>query len=255
MDTRFWGPPAWRLLHTVAAHGRGPRREFFETLPYVLPCKFCRANLTAHYEALPYDNKDLEKYVYELHKRVSAGLRKEGGTPAPAPTFRDVQRQYAELPAQMPAWDFLFAVAYTYPPQTREAPMPDAPAHCPAGATDCERNRWNMLPAGRRMHYWMEFWKLLPGVLPAEWGERWETAVRRARPVFTAGRRAAIASLWRIRCAFEGNKADPYVEVCDRLVYHSSGCGTAAGKGPQRRTCRRLQERRLTRRKHSPSKD
>lgn len=281
MDTRFWGPPAWRLLHIVAAHYEPARRrpvaQFFEVLPYVLPCKFCRANLTAYYEsgapgAALGSRADLEKYVYELHKRVSAKLRTEGGAPAPAPVFREVaaaaEAAVDQIP--MPAWDFLFSVAYIYPPDTREVPMPDAPATCPSDAADCDRNKWNMLPIAKRLHYWKRFWKLLPGVLPAAWAQRWTEAVRRVRPVFSS-RRGAIAALWRIRCAFEaGEEHDPYGEVCARLTYHASGCGTAAGA--RLRTCRRLakrseekrseekrqrghvQPRGQTRRKHSPSK-
>jgi hypothetical protein len=267
MDTRFWGPPAWRLLHIVAAHyepakQRRAAAEFFEVLPYVLPCKFCRANLTAHYEgsspAEALDSRaDLEKYVYELHKRVSAKLRLEGGAPAPAPAFREVAEAAAAAVDQtpMPVWDFLFSVAYIYPPDTREAPMPDAPATCPSDAADCDRNKWNMLPIGKRLHYWRRFWKLLPGVLPAAWARRWIAAVRRVRPVFSS-RKGAVAALWRIRCVFEGGRNDPYGEVCARLSYHASGCGTAAGA--RHRTCRRLAKRQRqrgqTRRKHSPSK-
>jgi hypothetical protein len=262
MDTRFWGPPAWKLLHTVAAayepttQGRRHMSAFLEVLPYVLPCKFCRSSLTEHYRKLPYrgvagaltGREQLERWMYKLHNLVNETLREQGQTIPPAPAFELVQAQYRErlpnaaAPGQFPAWDFLFAVAYIYPPQMHETPLPDAPK-CPAHSSDCEKNRWNFLSTRRRLQYWLQFWKVLPGVLPVPWRFAWENAVRAAHPSFT-GRRAAVASLWRIRCAFESDKEDPYTEVCDRLLYHSSGCGAASRRA---KTCRRLEERRRTR--------
>jgi hypothetical protein len=175
--------------------------------------------------------------MYRLHALVNEKLRKEGQTISPDPSFKDVQERAAAIGAgPFPAWDFLFSVAYIYPPQTREAPIPGAPQQCPVGATDCERNSWNKLSQGRRMSYWMRFWKVLPGVLPVSWATTWSSAWKAAAPELTS-RRSAIATLWRVRCGFEQNKADPYREVCDRLVYHSSGCGVA--DSAHSRTCRR----------------
>ena len=258
MDTRFWGPPAWKLLHTVAvAYDASPAskrhmRSFLEVLPFILPCKFCRASLTEHYEKLPYgpaleSRETFEKWMYNLHNLVNDKLEKQGQQLGSRPAFRDVQAQYAQIlqeGPQMP-WDFLFAVAYIYPPAVHEIPLPDAPAHC--SPADCEKNRWNYLSPARRLTYWRKFWKVLPGALPAAWRSAWVAAVAVADPAFTS-RRSAVASLWRIRCAFESNKADPYTAVCERLLYHSSGCGVAEGR--RTKTCRRLQERHHTR-KHN----
>lgn len=263
MDTRFWGPPAWKLLHTVAAaykptpQSRKRMCAFLEVLPYVLPCKYCRASLTEHYKTLPYDGQaldsreQLEEWMYMLHNVVNEALRHQGQTIPRPPHLAEIRQQYRErlpqaiAPGQFPGWDFLFAVAYIYPPQMYETPLPDAPK-CPARATDCIKNRWNFLSSQKRLQYWLKFWRVLPGVLPAPWRFAWENAIAIAKPSYTC-RRAAIASVWRIRCAFESDKEDPYNEVCDRLMYHSSGCGTA---GARARTCRRLEERRRTR-KHN----
>ena len=193
MDTRFWGPPAWKLLHSIAAtyepaQQRKSVAEFLEILPYILPCKYCRSSLTAHYKALPYDGEldtreHLERWLYHLHGLVNNTLRKQGQTISADPSFRDVQGRGTELAAgSFPAWDFLFSVAYIYPPQTREVALPDAPKQCPVGATDCERNGWNKLAPGRRMSYWMRFWKVLPGVLPATWADSWVRAWKAAAP-------------------------------------------------------------------------
>lgn len=258
MDTRFWGPPAWKLLHTMAAAYepavKTHMREFLEVLPYVLPCKFCRASLMDHYKRLPFSGTALtsrdafEEWMYKLHNLVNDKLEEQGQHIGTRPAFADVKAHYREVlaaGAQMP-WDFLFAVAYIYPPATHETPLPDAPK-CRVGAADCEKNRWNYLSPTKRLSYWRKFWKVLPGVLPPAWSSAWKDALRRADPSFTS-RRSAVASLWRIRCAFESNKDDPYTEVCDRLIYHSSGCGASASQ--RTRTCRRLQQRQATR-KHN----
>lgn len=259
MDTRFWGPPAWKLLHTIAAAYEPARKkhiiEFLDVLPFVLPCKFCRASLTDHYKRLPFrgttalDSRDsFEEWMYKLHNLVNDKLEEQGQHIGARPAFADVKAHYRELlsaGSQMP-WDFLFAVAYIYPPAIHETPLPDAPK-CRTGAGDCEKNRWNYLSPTKRLSYWRKFWKVLPGVLPAAWSSAWTGALQRADPSFTS-RRSAVASLWRIRCAFESNKDDPYTEVCDRLIYHSSGCGASASQ--HTRTCRRLQQRQATR-KHN----
>jgi hypothetical protein len=48
MDTRFWGPSGWRLLHLITytydpITQRHAMRKFLEALPYILPC-----NLVLH---------------------------------------------------------------------------------------------------------------------------------------------------------------------------------------------------------------
>jgi hypothetical protein len=257
MDTRFWGPPAWKLLHSIAAGydaSQVMRRNmelFLEVLPYVLPCKFCRASLTEHYARLPFKDAlgsrtDLEQWMYKIHNLVNKKLEEQGQQILSVPTFRDVQKVYRQMieSTGFPSWDFLFSVAYIYPPDTKETPMPDAPQICPAGAPDCDRNRWNKLPSGKRLQRWLTFWKVLPDVLPHIWQESWISAWKAAHPSFTS-RRSAVASIWRIRCAFESDKEDPYKNVCDRLTFHASGCGHTSSS--QTKTCRRLIARNHTR--------
>ena len=50
MDTRFWGPDGWLLLHSIAQnYPSNPTKEdkytykhFFNSLKHVLPCIYCR---------------------------------------------------------------------------------------------------------------------------------------------------------------------------------------------------------------------
>jgi hypothetical protein len=249
MDTRFWGPPAWKLLHTLGASydpskQRAAMANFLELLPYVLPCKFCRANLTAHYEEYPpalASQSAFERWLYDLHGAVSTTLKAQGQTVAAAPTFAHVKDYYSTLvptpvaPTPFPAWDFLYAVAHTHPLALEETPIPEAPT-C-QGACDREKNRWNKLSPTRRFHYWQQFWKVLPAVLPPYWAAAWEQATEVAGSYNPKSRRSVVAWLWRVRCTIEGDKDDPYADVCGRLTYYSSGCSTAASA--RTKTCRR----------------
>ncbi len=246
MDTRFWGPPAWRFLHTLtfAPGEHTATRRLFTLLPYILPCKFCRHSLTGIYEGLPMPRAaaDWSAWFYKVHSRVNEKLRANNGQEIPKePSFATVKELYARrLPAVagFPAWDFLFAVAYTHPLSTHEAPMPDHP-NC-THRCEAEKNRWNTLSPAARLKYWRAFWATLPAALPQPWRNSWEAALEKTGPVL-ANRRSSVAWLWRMRCAFEGNTADPYKEVCETLAYHSSDCG-----GRQRTrtgTCRRQRSR------------
>ena len=61
MDTKFWGPSAWKLLHMAAFQYNQTTQHddmsrFLSLLPFVLPCKFCRKSLTEYYEELPFED-------------------------------------------------------------------------------------------------------------------------------------------------------------------------------------------------------
>jgi hypothetical protein len=238
MDTRFWGPGAWRLLHTITFAEVGPQaqRRLFELLPYVLPCKYCRASLTDYYEKEPLPDFEnavaAQKWLYRVHNHVNGKLRGQGLLATRNPSFDDVARTYkgAENGA-FPAWDFLYSVAYNHPLRTKGTPMPGADAAI--AATDAEMNRWNTLPPVRRFEYWSEFWRVLPQALPEPWKSAWAAAA--ATPCELKTRRAAVAWVWNIRCRFDTRNKDPYRAVCSRLIDHSSGCG----KSKRARTCRK----------------
>ena len=84
MDTRFWGPSGWKLLHLITFDYKySPENavtyaQFFETIPYILPCKFCRASLTDYYREHPFKtqdsltkNLDLKRWLYNIHNCVN----------------------------------------------------------------------------------------------------------------------------------------------------------------------------------------
>lgn len=260
MDTRYWGPSGWRLLHLLVANPKKTKKEYYsflEHLPYVLPCKFCRANLSSHYSDLPYeDSDDLEKWMWMIHNKVNGKLREQGQDKPPNPSFAKVREIYQErlqygcTRTEFPGWEFLFSVIKNHPLTGRDVhPIPGAPPLDTLG-TDLEKIRWNLLEPEQRFTHWVQFWQTLPDVFPfPEWTQAWKESLDPAFPPHTwATMQIGMKALWRLRCSFESKLAllnkTTYKSLCNDLSFFKSGC---ANKKNQTKTCRRLRMTRKTR--------
>lgn len=261
MDTRFWGPSGWKLLHHVAhAYTPTPENkqhyaEFLDVIPYILPCKFCRSSLTDYYRDLPYapclsSTDDLSRWMFHIHNRVNDKLRKQGLAPSPNPTYPPIKRLYDKLlqtPQLSLFWDFLFSVAYHHPyeRQLYSEPMPDCPPIAkkdPKALPSCEKNKWNLLPRKERMAWFRRFWSVLPAVLPSPLASQWKKAMTHHPPTLHT-RSASLAWLWRMRCSLDTDYRDPYRSVCYALASHSSDCATRKGAHTCRATRRKTRKR------------
>ena len=103
MLTTVWGPSMWHYLHTMSfnypveptAADKKHYRDFMLNLQYVLPCKYCRQNLTNNYKLFPLKASDLanresfSRYVYHLHEMVNKLLKKKSGL-----SYCDVRERY-----------------------------------------------------------------------------------------------------------------------------------------------------------------
>jgi hypothetical protein len=246
MDTKFWGPSGWRLLHMIAASPYADSVLFWKKLPFVLPCKFCRASLTDYYKLLPIPKqlKEFPEWLYKIHNLVNQKLRDQGQHLPPDPPFSMVRDQYTEYldsgcsRTEFPGWDFLFSIADNHPDSSPSKPMPDVPNH--VLQTLEEKNRYNLLTARQRKAQLREFWRLLPAVLPfKEWQTSWR---RHARSLDQAvqNRKSALAWLWKIRCGMEAELQqigkDTFYGLCKRIATYRSGCATSK----RAKTCRRI---------------
>jgi hypothetical protein len=258
MDTRYWGPPGWRMLHYIAAGPNAAKnRTFWLTLPYVLPCKFCRASLSEYYEKhpVPTDTKKFPEWLWIIHNCVNGKLRSQGQNVDPDPPFEAVQERYTELLAlgctktEFYGWEFLFCIADNHPDVAPSVPMPDVPTPKPKGLA--ERNRYNLLTSQERKTQLKRFWTTLPDVLPfQEWVISWR---KHAGPLknAVATRASAKAWLWKIRCGMERDlqfsKTCSFHGLCKKLRTYRSGCSTSRNA----RTCRRIRPSRGSKtRKH-----
>jgi hypothetical protein len=130
MDTRFWGPPGWKLLHLTALnYPNKPSAEdkinygiFYSNLKDVLPCKYCRKSFTKYIANLPVEDylesKDkLFEWVYLMHNKVNGKLRRQGLIDYPDPSLEEVKKLYPETllkECQLPGWDFIYSIVFNY---------------------------------------------------------------------------------------------------------------------------------------------
>jgi hypothetical protein len=103
MLTSVWGPPMWHFLHTMSfnypvsptAEDKKNYSDFIYNLRYVLPCKYCRINLTSNLKANPLldchlkSREAFSKFIYRLHEIVNKRLGKKSGL-----SYCDVQERY-----------------------------------------------------------------------------------------------------------------------------------------------------------------
>lgn len=267
MDTRFWGPSGWRLLHlTSFAYNpetdKSAMKEFLYTLPFVLPCKFCRSSLSQYYEELPYEEvlhskKALSEWMWKIHGKVNNKLRSQGQTIPKDPSYNSVKKIYTErlsygcTKTDFPGWEFLFSIVENHPFAQKEisTPISGAPSIESIDSND-ERTllKWNYLSGERRFPYLCRFWKTLPEILPfPEWRSAWKTYGQTFCPRVWGSRKSSLHALWKIRCSIEKelhliNKTN-FQELCNDLRLHRSGCS----KSRNARTCRAIRKSRKTR--------
>lgn len=103
MVTKIWGPIIWTALHTISFNypvkptmeDKNHYKDFIYSLRYVLPCKYCRINLTKNLKEKPLlmchmaSRATFSKYIYELHELVNKMLGKKSGL-----TYCDVRERY-----------------------------------------------------------------------------------------------------------------------------------------------------------------
>ena len=103
MLTTVWGPSMWHYLHTMSFNypvnptdeEKKHYRDFVLNLQYVLPCKYCRQNLTNNFKVFPLQMCDMKnretfsKYIYKLHEMVNKLLNKKSGL-----SYCDVRERY-----------------------------------------------------------------------------------------------------------------------------------------------------------------
>ena len=103
MLVSIWGPAAWHFLHTMSFNypvnptqeDKNHYKDFIYNLRYVLPCKYCRINLTSNLKQKPLQMCHMEsretfsRYIYELHELVNKMLKKQSNL-----SYCDVRERY-----------------------------------------------------------------------------------------------------------------------------------------------------------------
>jgi hypothetical protein len=230
MDVRLWGPSGWKLLHTIAHHYKAtPEAKenaevFFCNLKHILPCIYCRESLTGFIDDLPIapylgSSRQLQQWVYKIHNKVNAKLRKQGENSKPDPKFGDVIKQYdaasKSLCRDMPGWDFLFSIAFNYP------------------------NKPGEITEDKRTQHIIFFEKLIELLPDCDYKEKFASFVGK-NPVFPALKNRGALKRWMYRLYkfvhCQSNTSPSFNKVCDRYEFFRAGC---AKKGFRGRTCRK----------------
>lgn len=130
MDTKFWGPDGWRLLHTLAYQYTLERRHhyerFYTLLKDILPCRYCRDSYKEFLEELPIkpyleSRALLRLWVYRIHNKVNKKLRQQHLLDSSNPALSLVDATYSSLAKDANAtlgWDFIYSIVFNYTPKT-----------------------------------------------------------------------------------------------------------------------------------------
>ena len=103
MLTGVWGPSMWHSLHTISfnypikptSDQKKQYLNFFRSLRYILPCKYCRINYTKNIKSVPLNMKvmknrhTLSKWLYELHEEINRCLGKKSNL-----SYEEVRNRY-----------------------------------------------------------------------------------------------------------------------------------------------------------------
>ena len=131
MDTRYWGPTGWHLLHSVVSNypenptqsTRDNYKIFLHSLPNVLPCIYCRNSCIEYYKKNPLKEKhlnsglELHKWLYNIHNLVNNKLRKQGLIKFNDPLFSEVIIKYNNVSCDFLQNNikFLYSIVLNFP--------------------------------------------------------------------------------------------------------------------------------------------
>ena len=280
MDTRFWGPSGWKLIHLVAAEPMKTERHrkavaaWFSLLPYILPCRYCRASLTDYYVAQPLtetilrDPSRFSRWAYDIHNRVNEKLREQGLLTSPNPIWEEVREHYSTEHSSLCkgtpllGWDFMTSIAFNTPERDYiPVPMSDTPEDRSKEMDARTRNRYNLLTRAERLRWLHSWWTLTPAILPCSaWRSAWALAMNKVgEPPIERGRDAMVRWMWKIEahvCA-DLKCPTPHASLADLTVTvgsFESGCGVSK-KGKTCRTLKKSRRDRVRTQRHHRGQD
>lgn len=250
MDTRYWGPSGWKLLHSISFSYseklKNKYKDFFNVVAFVLPCKHCRKSYSEYIidDPVQVDSKnDLTRWLWRIHNKVNKKLRSQGLCNYEDPPFSKVKEIYEEKLHQgcskvhFEGWEFLFSIVEAHP--YSKLSLGSKPFDIPASLTidtPLLKNMYNTIKPEEKLVYFKKFFTLLPTILPfPQWRSLWKE--------FDNGdwnlRQTSLNNLYLIRCSLEKelellNKTK-FISLCKELRSFKSGCN----KSKRSKTCRK----------------
>ena len=134
MDTKFWGPDCWNLLHCItqnypespSEYSKKNYKAFFNSLRKILPCKYCRNSTKIFMTEININDyldskQNLCKWLFLIHNKVNDKLRNQGKPVKKNPSFSVINSRYKKKlnhynnnPRIIPGIDFLYSVVFNY---------------------------------------------------------------------------------------------------------------------------------------------
>ena len=242
MDTRFWGPSGWKLLHLITyGYPKEPTLDdkhnyglFFNSLKYILPCKYCRSSLDKFYKQLPIEehlvSKDtLTTWIYKIHNKVNNKLRRQGLIKESNPKKSEVDIIYEKLidnPCQIPGWDFIYCMIFNFPKDKDSVPFD-------------------------RLNGYITFFTYIGRIIPCkEYSDEFIKVVK-DDPIENnfETNKILVEWLYRINCKIDnkmGNKEKSYKRVCS--IYNSHKATACSKKNHKGKSTCRISNKKLSKR-------
>lgn len=232
MDTRFWGPSGWKLGHTIAyTYPLNPSLEdkhnysnFFFLWQHILPCKYCRRSFRQYQRELPIEpflesREKMAQWMYKMHNKVNAKLRKQGLLKEANPSFKSVNQKYKKLVQEkcqdtLLGWDFIYSIAFNY----------------------SEDNNFTVSKAFYYYQFFYYLGKVIPCMKYRQLYKKYFTRKELTKALISKDN--LIKWLYQIHCQINHNfKKDnkDYEQLCHKYESFRSGCSKKTYKG---KTCR-----------------
>jgi len=236
MDTKFWGPSGWKLLHYMTESYPDKPSEtqkanmitFFNVLGEVLPCKYCRISFKEYIKAKPVEKvvnsrEKLCRWMFDIHNMVNNKLRKQGLVNEQNPPYKLIRRRFKEylkdpgFRAGNEGINFISSIAFNYPVKQK-----------------CERCK--------KLYYEL-FFITLPKVVPDKKFNEVLNIQMEEKPIQHILECRSVMKKWMydLICKYNSKKSHSYKGYCKKIEYYrASGCEKKNHKG---NTCRKKKKK------------
>jgi hypothetical protein len=240
MNTQFWGPDGWKLLHSVTAgyplrpdlKTQQVYSQFFESIQHILPCIYCRNSYSEYIAELPvreyaHSREGLTKWIYLMHNKVNAKLRGQGLLHGKDPSCKEIVKRYERYLREVnqgdctcfPGMNFIYCILFNFPMKKSQ------------------------LEPIRYAHYIL-FFTYLADVLPFPSMQEYYKEYITKYPIENAMETRASMKRWGYRLESYlyrkyNKKCMPYSNRCELIEMNRAGCSKISGsKKGKSGTCR-----------------
>ena len=232
MDTKFWGPSGWKLLHSITEYypkkptlqQKADIQSFFNVIGEVLPCKYCRESFKEYIDKKPIEDhsgnrETLCRWMFDIHNMVNNKLRLQGLVNEKNPGYKLVRKRYQDYKKDPgfrvgnEGMNFISSIAFNYPMKHK-----------------CERCK--------KLFYELFFIKLVK-VIPDKKFIKTMNLKMKKKPIQNILQCRKVLKKWMhdFICKYNTKNVKSYNSYCKKIEhYRANGCDKKNHKG---NTCRK----------------